>query len=62
MNGHDKHSGDLATVKNQLAQILEEQRQTNQLLLILIEAVAGDEAEPEDDEAHGGSYLSGAPL
>ncbi|MWK58722.1 hypothetical protein GO594_22295 [Pseudomonas otitidis] len=62
MNGHDKHSGDLATVKNQLAQLLEEQRQTNQLLLILIEAVAGDGAEPGDDEAHGGSYLSGAPL
>ncbi|OEC42528.1 hypothetical protein A7D27_11660 [Pseudomonas sp. 1D4] len=62
MNGHDKHSGDLTMVTNQLAQLLEEQRQTNQLLLILIEAIEGDAAEPEDDEAQGGSYLSGAPL
>ena len=42
-----------------LAQILQEQRQTNQLLLMLIEAM-GEEADESDSEP--GVYLDGAPV
>lgn len=42
-----------------LAQILQEQRQTNQLLLMLIEAM-GEEGGDEDQEPQ--AYLDGSPL
>lgn len=41
-----------------LAQILEEQRKTNQLLLMLIEAM-GEEADPDDEPA---TYMDGTKV
>jgi hypothetical protein len=40
-----------------IAQILEEQRKTNQLLLMLIEAM-GEEADPDEEPAR---YMDGTP-
>ena len=40
-----------------LTQLLEEQRKTNQLLLMLIEAM-GEEADPDDEPAR---YMDGTP-
>lgn len=44
-------------VESLLTQILEEQRKTNQLLLMLIEAM-GEEADPDDEPAR---YMDGTP-
>lgn len=41
-----------------LSQILEEQRKTNQLLLMLIEAMGQEEADPDDESAR---YMDGTP-
>ncbi|MFG3451173.1 hypothetical protein [Stutzerimonas stutzeri] len=41
-----------------LTQILEEQRKTNQLLLMLIEAMGQEEADPDDEPAR---YMDGTP-
>lgn len=40
-----------------LAQILEEQRKTNQLLLMLIEAMGQEEADPDDEPTR---YMDGS--
>ena len=42
-----------------LAQMLEEQRQTNQLLLMLIEALSEDSADPD---AEPRTYMDGSPV
>lgn len=44
-------------VESLLAQILEEQRKTNQLLLMLIEAMGQDEGEPDQVPV---TYLDGS--
>jgi len=41
-----------------LAELLNEQRQTNQLLMMLIEALAQESEEPD---AQPGRYLDGSP-
>lgn len=40
-----------------LIQLLEEQRKTNQLLLMLIEAMGQEEADPDDEPA---TYMDGS--
>lgn len=42
-----------------LSQILEEQRKTNQLLLMLIEAMGQEEADPDVEPA---TYMDGSPV
>lgn len=42
-----------------LAQILQEQRQTNQLLLMLIEAMGEEDSDPDDEP---GTYMDGTPV
>ena len=42
-----------------LAQILEEQRQTNQLLLMLIEAMGEEDSGPDDEPV---TYMDGTPV
>lgn len=44
-------------VESLLTQMLEEQRKTNQLLLMLIEAM-GEEADPDEEPAR---YMDGTP-
>lgn len=46
-------------VESLLTQILEEQRKTNQLLTLLIQALA---EEPADGEAEPAVYLDGSPV
>lgn len=41
-----------------LAQVLAEQRKTNQLLLMLIEAMGQEEADPDDEPVR---YMDGTP-
>lgn len=42
-----------------LTQIVEEQRKTNQLLLMLIEAMGQEDADPDDEPA---TYMDGSPV
>lgn len=42
-----------------LAQILQEQRKTNQLLLLLIEAMGEEDAGPDDEPV---TYMDGTPV
>lgn len=42
-----------------LTQILEEQRKTNQLLLMLIEAMGQEEADPDDEPV---TYMDGTKV
>lgn len=46
-------------VESLLAQILEEQRKTNQLLLMLIEAMGQEEADPDDEPV---TYMDGTKV
>lgn len=46
-------------VESLLAQILEEQRKTNQILLMLVEAMGQEEADPDDEPA---TYMDGSPV